>query len=55
MDVTLKMGGGYKLDKTPDGWTVKRLERRTITLTEPFLVQRGWNFDVFGVFAKKFK
>jgi hypothetical protein len=55
LDVTLKMGGGYKLDKTPDGWAVRRLKRRTITLTEPFLVKRGWNFDVFGVFAKKFK
>jgi hypothetical protein len=55
LDVTLKMGRGYKLDKTPDGWTVRRLKRRTITLTEPFLVKRGWNFDVFGIFAKKFK
>jgi len=55
LDVTLKMGGGYKLDKTPDGWTVRRLKRRTITLNEPFLLRRGWNFDVFGVFAKKFK
>ena len=55
LDVTLKLGVGYKLDKAPDGWTVKRLKRRTITLTEPLLAKRGWNFDVFGIFAKKSK
>ncbi len=55
LDVTLKMGGGYKLDRTPDGWTLKRLKKHSTTLTEPFLLKRGWNFEVFGVFAKKFK
>jgi hypothetical protein len=43
--LSLTTGRGYKLDFTPDGWSLKRLKKRTVTLTEPFLRNRGWNFD----------
>jgi hypothetical protein len=53
LDVNLKMGHGYKLDKTPDGWFVKQLKHRSVTLSESFLLARGWRFEVFGVFSNK--
>jgi hypothetical protein len=43
--VVLKMGKGLKLDRTPDGWTLKPLQRRSVTLTEEFLSKRGWQFE----------
>jgi hypothetical protein len=43
--VILKMGKGFKLDRTPDGWTLKALQRRSVTLTEVFLAKRGWKFE----------
>jgi hypothetical protein len=42
--VILKMGRGYKLDRTPDGWVLTPLQRRSVSLTEEFLAKRGWNF-----------
>jgi len=36
---------GFKLDKSPDGWGIKPLEKRTVRLTEEFLRQRGWQFE----------
>lgn len=36
---------GFKLDLTPDGWSVKPLRRRTVRLREAFLKERGWHFD----------
>jgi hypothetical protein len=53
LDVNLKMGHGYKLDKTPDGWFVKQLTNRSVTLSESFLLARGWKFEVFGAFSNK--
>jgi hypothetical protein len=50
-DVTLKMGRGYKLDRTPDGWVLKALEARAVTLTEVFLLKRGWRFDALLPFT----
>lgn len=44
-EVILKLGRGHKLDRTPDGWMIKPLERRSVTLSESFLSKRGWKFD----------
>jgi hypothetical protein len=49
LDVTLRMGLGHKLDKRPDGWFVKKLKKRPVTLSEAFLAARGWNFTVFDI------
>ncbi len=53
LDVIVKMGRGYKLDKTPDGWYVKQLKNRSVTISESFLLARGWRFEVFDVFSNK--
>jgi hypothetical protein len=42
----LRTGRGHKLDKMPDGWSMKPLAKRTIRLSEPFLRERGWKFDL---------
>jgi hypothetical protein len=44
-EVVLKMERGYKLDRTPDGWALKPLRKRAVTLSETFLIQRGWRFE----------
>jgi hypothetical protein len=49
-NVVLKMGRGFKLDRTPDGWAIKKLKRRAITLSEELLADRGWKFDVLVPF-----
>lgn len=49
--VALTTGRGFKLDKTPDGWAMKRLRRRTVRLSESFLQARGWHFDQMRLFA----
>jgi hypothetical protein len=41
----LKAGRGFKLDKTPDGWAIKSMRRRTVKLSGEFLRARGWRFD----------
>jgi len=43
--LSLKMGNGYKLDRTPDGWAVKLVRARGVVLAEAFLADRGWKFD----------
>ena len=43
-EVILKLGRGHKLDRTPDGWMIKPLERRSVTLSESLLSKRGWKF-----------
>jgi hypothetical protein len=43
-EVILRVGRGHKLDRTPDGWAVKSVERRTIVLAEETLAKRGWKF-----------
>ena len=48
--LALTTGRGFKLDKTPDGWAVKRLRRRTVRLSESFLQGRGWQFDHMSLF-----
>ena len=53
LEVGLKTSRGHKLDKTPDGWIVKQLKSRSVTLSESFLLARGWNFEVFGMFSSK--
>lgn len=52
-NVELKMGRGYKLDRTPDGWVIHPLERRNVTLSEQLLASRGWHFDVLVPFHLK--
>ena len=49
VEITLRMGLGHKLDKRPDGWFVKKLKKRPVTLSEAFLSARGWNFKVFDI------
>jgi hypothetical protein len=52
-DVILKMGLGHKLDKTPDGWSVKPLKSRPVKLSESLLVDRGWRFEVLEPFSSR--
>jgi len=47
-EIALKFGSGFKLDRTPDGWTLKPLLRRKVVLSEAFLKKRGWQFDVLS-------
>ena len=47
----VKMDRGFKLDKTPDGWIIKRLGRKSTKLSEEFLKARGWRFDVLSPLA----
>jgi hypothetical protein len=53
LDVVMRMGRGHKLDKTPDGWTVKPIKTRSVTLSESFLTARGWKFEVFRLLSSK--
>jgi hypothetical protein len=50
--VVLKTGAGFKLDRTPDGWVLNPLKKRSVTLTEDFLSKRGWRFEVFSPFFR---
>ncbi len=43
--LAMTTGRGFKLDNTPDGWTIKPLRRRTVRLSQSFLQTRGWHFD----------
>jgi hypothetical protein len=43
--LALRTGRGFKLDRTPDGWAIKPLRKRTVKLSEGFLRERGWRFD----------
>jgi hypothetical protein len=43
--LALKSGRGFKFDKTPDGWTIKPLQKRIVKLSGEFLRDRGWRFD----------
>ena len=47
----LGMRAGTKLEKSPDGWEVKPLQRRTTFLSEEFLKGRGWRFDASAFFG----
>jgi len=49
-EAVLKLGSGRKIDKTPDGWTVKSVKHRATTLSGEFLRKRGWKFDVLQPF-----
>ena len=44
---------GFKLDKFPDGWEVKPLVKKTVKLSEEFLRQRGWQFDLLRQLAPR--
>jgi hypothetical protein len=44
---------GFKIDRFPDGWNVKPLVKKTVELTEDFLRQRGWQFDLFRQVAPR--
>jgi hypothetical protein len=52
-EVMLEMGLGNKLDRTPDGWVLKPLMRRTVTLTESFLSKRGWRNTALNLSGQK--
>ena len=43
--LALTTGRGFKLDHTPDGWSIKPIQKKTVKLTESFLRDRGWKFD----------
>lgn len=54
-ELALTTGKGFKLDKAPDGWSLKPVEKRTVRLSEDFLRTRGWRFDTlwsFGLTAR---
>jgi hypothetical protein len=48
----LTSGRGFKLDKTPDGWHLKAMPKRTTKLTEELLQKRGWRFDEMWNFVR---
>lgn len=41
----LRMSPGAKLDRLPDGWEIKELQKRTVQFDEAFLRGRGWQLD----------
>ena len=43
--LALTTGRGFKLDNTPDGWSLKPIQKKTVKLAESFLRDRGWKFD----------
>ena len=40
--VQLSSGAGFSLYRDPDGWKIKLVEERTVSLTEAALRKRGW-------------
>lgn len=38
-------GGGFNLYRTPDGWKVKPMEEKSVTLTKATMQKRGWLFS----------
>ena len=44
--LALSTSRGFKFDQTVDGWMLKPLTKCTVKLTDEFLQQRGWKFDV---------
>src|SRR5579883_1702238 len=48
-EITLRTGLGHKFDKRPDGWFLKKLKKRPVTLSEALLSARGWNFKTFDI------
>jgi hypothetical protein len=51
--IALTTSRGFKLDRFPDGWEVKSLAKRTVRLTEDFLRQHGWRFDLLWQVAPR--
>lgn len=49
--LVLSFGKGYKLDKMVDGWSLKPLRARKVTLSEELLSARGWKFDALLPFG----
>lgn len=47
----LKTRQGHKLDKSSDGWVLKPLQRRAVTLDETLLSKRGWKFEALIPFV----
>jgi hypothetical protein len=46
--IELTTDPGFRLYHDPDGWRIKLLHERTVTLTEQALRKRGWLFDDLG-------
>jgi hypothetical protein len=44
--IQLSCGAGFSLYADPDGWKLKLLEERTITLSRQALQERGWRLDL---------
>ena len=42
---------GFSVDRSPDGWAIEPLEKRTVRLSEAFLRGRGWQFHHLGRFV----
>jgi hypothetical protein len=49
--ILMKLGRGYKLDRTPDGWELKPLRSRPVALAETLLSTRGWRFEALLPFG----
>lgn len=41
----LATGGGFSLYRPPEGWSIKLLQERTVSLTRHQLQERGWMVD----------
>ena len=47
----VRFGKGFKLEKTIDGWTIKPLLQRRVSLSASVLKKHGWQFDVLRPFG----
>jgi hypothetical protein len=45
-DFNIRMEAGIKLDRTPDGWSVKRLNDQQSELSTDFMQKRGWKLPL---------
>jgi hypothetical protein len=52
-EAMLRLGHCRKIDKTPDGWTVKSIKHQATTMSGDLLRKRGWKFEVLQPFLAK--
>ena len=52
-EVVVRIGRGFKLDRTPDGWTVSAIKHRTTVLSQEFLLRRGWKAEALIPFLAR--
>jgi len=43
--VELSSGAGFSLYRDPDGWKIKLLDEKTVSLSRKVLQDRGWQLE----------